>query len=71
MLFQWRKPLSYCSSRHRRYVIIDKELKWDGVDIGITIPKWMKIKAFNHGALVKYNDNDRTIKIVIKKGDNQ
>lgn len=69
--FNGENPYPIVAVDTEGYVIIDKELKWDGVDIGITIPKWMKIKAFNHGALVKYNDNDRTIKIVIKKGDNQ
>lgn len=27
----------------------------------------MKIKAFDKGKTLKYNDNDRTIKIIMKK----
>lgn len=49
------------------YVIIDEQLKWDGVDVGVVIPKWMKIKAFDKNSKLKYNDNDRTIKIIMKK----
>ena len=49
------------------YVIIDEKLNWEGVDIGVTIPKWMKIKAFNKDKELKYNDNDRTIKLIMKK----
>ena len=49
------------------YVIIDQKLEWQGVDIGVVIPKWMKIKAFDKSKTLKYNDNDRTIKIIMKK----
>lgn len=49
------------------YVIIDQKLEWQGVDVGVVIPKWMKIKAFDKSKTLKYNDNDRTIKIIMKK----
>jgi hypothetical protein len=35
--------------------------------VGVVIPKWMKIKAFDTSKTLKYNDNDRTIKIIMKK----
>ena len=49
------------------YVIIDDTLKWDGVNVGVVIPRWMKIKAFDKNSDLKYNDNDRTIKLIMKK----
>lgn len=49
------------------YVIIDDNLKWDGVNVGVVIPRWMKIKAFDKSSDLKYNDNDRTIKLIMKK----
>lgn len=52
------------------YVIVDNTLEWDGVEIGITIPRWMKRKSFDRQGVYKFNDNDRTIKINLrtKKG---
>lgn len=50
------------------YVIIDKTLEWDDdVEIKIRIPKWMCIKAFDQTKELKYNDNNRTIKIVLNR----
>lgn len=54
------------------YVIIDQNLKWQGADIGLIIPKWMKEQAFgghrvlnfNHN---EFNHNDRTIKLKMKR----
>jgi hypothetical protein len=49
------------------YVIIDDTLKWDGVNVGVVIPRWMKIKAFDKNSDLKFNDNERTIKLIMKK----
>ena len=54
------------------YVIIDEQLKWDGADIGLVIPKWMKEQAFGERRVLdfnhnKFNHNDRTIKIKMKQ----
>ena len=54
------------------YVIIDEQLKWEGADIGLVIPKWMKEQAFGERRVLdfnhnKFNHNDRTIKIKMKQ----
>jgi hypothetical protein len=65
--FKGDNPYPIVAVDSEGYVIIDDLLKWDGVDVGVVIPKWMKIKAFDKSKTLKYNDNDRTIKIIMKK----
>ena len=65
--FCGKNPYPIVAVNEEGYVIIDDKLEWDGVDVGITIPKWMKRKAFDRDGVYKYNDNDRTIKINLRK----
>lgn len=64
--FRGDNPYPIVAVNENGYVIIDDKLEWSGIDIGLTIPKWMKIKAFDREKVLKYNDNDRTVKLVMR-----
>lgn len=64
--FNGSNPYPIISINETGYVIIDKKLEWDGIDIGVNIPIWMKDAAFR-GIRTAFNPNQRTIMLVHKK----
>lgn len=65
--FNGENPYTMVFVNEEGYVIIDENLEWDGIDLGVYMPVWIKKKSFDRSLKLSYNDNDRTVKLVVKR----
>ena len=65
--FNGENPYTMVFVNEDGYVIIDEKLEWEGIDLGVYMPVWIKKKSFDRSLNLSYNDNDRTVKLVVKR----